>query len=122
MYGKGAAVCGSAMVIPYQCEYADLQWTLSDSVLAADVSYELIKGDLEISDDGDAYWLMSCGDGDEAITMYYWVLSNGSTDASLNMATYRLTFIERYLPFPSWLIAVPAAVVVAGLLLLLKKY
>lgn len=121
MYGKSAAVCGSAMVIPYLREYVDLQWTLSDSVLALDGSYELIKGDLEMSDVGDDYWLMSCGDGDEVITMQYWVSSNGSTDASLNIAAYRLTFIERYLPFPSWLIAVPAAVVVAGLLLLLKK-
>ncbi len=121
MYGKGAMVCGNAIVIPYLREYVDFQWKLSNTTMALDDSFEPIEGRMEISDVGEAYWLMSCGDGDDVITMQYWISSNGSNDSILNIATYRLTFTEADRPFPSWLIAIPVAVVVGGLLLFLKK-
>ncbi len=121
MYGKGAMVCGNAIVIPYLSEYVDLHWKLSNSTMALDESFEPVKGKMDLSDVGEAYWLISCGDGDEVITMQYWLSSNGLNDSVLNIASYRSTYTEADLPFPTWLIAVPIAVIVGGLLLFLKK-
>jgi len=120
MYERSAAVCGNAIVMPYLREYVNFQWRLSNLTFALDDSYELVKGQMEMSDVGEAYWLMSCGDDDEVVTMQYW-LSNSSNEMSLNIASYRTTFNEGGAPFPSWLIAVPIAVLVLGLLLFLKK-
>jgi len=121
MYGKGAMVCGNAIVIPYLREYVDFQWKLSNTTMALDDSFEPVEGRMEISDVGEAYWLMSCGDSDEVITLQYWISPGGSNESSLNIAAYHLTFDEGDAPFPSWLIAVPVAVIVLGLLLFLKK-
>ncbi|HIH76278.1 MAG TPA: hypothetical protein HA343_03045 [Methanomassiliicoccales archaeon] len=120
MYEKSASVCGNAIVIPYLREYVDFQWKLSNSTFALDDSFEPVKGQMDISDVGEAYWLMSCSDDDEVVTLQYW-LSNSSTELSLNIATYYTTFDEGGPPFPSWPLAVPVAVIVLGLLLFLKK-
>ena len=120
MYEKSASVCGNAIVIPYLREYVDFQWKLSNSTFALDDSFEPVKGQMDISDVGEAYWLMSCSDDDEVVTLQYW-LSNSSTELSLNIATYYTTFDEGGSPFPSWPLAVPVAVIVLGLLLFLKK-
>lgn len=121
MYEKGAMVCGNAIIIPYLREYVDFQWKLSNTTLALDDSFGPIEGKMVLSDVGEAYWLMSCGDDEEVITMQYWISPNGSNDSVLNIATYRSTYTEAGLPFPSWLITVPIAVIVLGLVLFLKK-
>jgi len=120
MYEKSAAVCGNAIVIPYLREYVNFQWKLSNSTFALDDSFEPVKGRMEVSDVGEAYWLFSCGDDDEVITLQYWI-TNDSDVMALNIAAYRTTLNEGGPPFPSWLMAVPVAVMLLGLLLFLRK-
>lgn len=120
MYEKSAAICGNAIVIPYLREYVNFQWKLSNSTFALDDSFEPVKGRMEVSDVGEAYWLLSCNDDDEVITLQYWI-TNDSDAMSLNIAGYRTTFNEGDPPFPSWLLVVPVAVMLLGLLMFLRK-